>query len=513
MLAKRMTSTMTMTSNRPAFLSVAFCLLLTGLLLGSSARADLISRTITIDSVFTDWTGTGGTYTPPGDILNNPNQFSTDCQSGTACELDGTLSPSGRDFRKFAFTWDNNNIYFYVLRWQNTSNVTDWWFYMDANGDRKVSTGEKVMRVNWKGNGDTVVTLFNYTAAVSGGDNIVGPSGFADGYRMPGSISNETALYSAKGGSAMEMESYIPWAALGLGGPANMTFHISSSNGSNLPGSVIDNMEGPGNNQLFPSDIQIEKTASASAVGANNIFTYTVSARNLGFSNVTGVAIQDVLPADVVYLSHSATLGSYIDTNSNGIPDRWNIATIGPQASATLTITVRAANVTAPVTDTNTATLVAWTGENFYTFNDSASANVTISPGPQLTTIKTSSSTTANPGQVLRYRVYISNIGYGVATSVVAIDNLSPFTAFRLNTFGAGQNVRFTQGTPTSTLTLGTVQYSSNGGSTFAYTPVSGGGGAPAGYDANITHARVPLTGSMASGGSNFWLEYDVIIR
>jgi hypothetical protein len=45
-------------------------------------------------------------------------------------------------------------------------------------------------------------------------------------------------------------------------------------------------------------------------------------------------------------------------------------------------------------------------------------------------------------------------------------------------------------------LTLG-VTYSNNNGSTFTYTPVSGGGGAPAGYDANVTHIRFGFTGTL----------------
>jgi uncharacterized repeat protein (TIGR01451 family) len=488
-------------------------LLLACLLPGAPARADLIQRTITIDGVFTDWTGTGGTYDPPGDILTNTNQFNTDCQSGTACERDGNLSPSGRDFRRFAFTWDNNNIYFYVLRWQASSNVTDWWFYMDTSSDGRMNTGERVMRVNWKGNGDTDVSLYTYTQVNAGGDNLNGTSGFADGYDMPGTISNQVALYSTHGGSGLEMESYVPWTSLGATGPINMRFHIASSNGVNLPGSVIDNMDGPGFNQLFPSDIQVEKTASATTVSANATFSYTVTVRNMGYSTITNIGISDVLPADVVYLSHSTSDGTYTDTNANSIPDRWDIATLAAQTSATLTINVRAANVTATVVDTNTATLVAYTGQNLYTTNDSASVNVTINPGPVLSTLKTASSATVNPGQTLRYTVYVSNAGYGVATAVVAIDNPSIFTAFRLNTFGAGQHVRFTQGTPSSTLALGTVQYSNNGGGTFTYTPVSGGGGAPAGYDGSVTHIRMPMTGSMAGSGGNFSLEYDVIVR
>ncbi|HEX4869128.1 MAG TPA: DUF11 domain-containing protein, partial [Moraxellaceae bacterium] len=406
-------------------------------------------------------------------------------------------------------------LYFYLERWDNSNNVTDWWFYMDTNGDQKMNTGEKVLHVKWTGsNRNTSVGIVNYTAATAGGDAMVNGSGFADGYRMPGSVGAETALYSGTygGSTGLQMEARLAWTSLGLSGPSNMGFHISSSNGSNLPGSIIDNMEGPGGNQLFPGDLQVEKTASASTVMAGDTFTYTVTARNLGYNTATSLVINDVLPPNGTYLSHSASSGTFTDTDANGIPDRWSIPSLAGQAFATLTITVRAASVTATVTDTNTATLASWVGLNQSAGNDSASVSVSIVPTPQLNTIKTANRGNASPGDVIRYRVYVSNVGYGVATTVVAIDRLSPFTAFRLDTFGAGQSVQFTPGTPAPGVTLGTVQYSVDG-SDYSYVPASGGGGAPAGYDGNISYVRIPLSGNMAGLGANFWLEYDAIVR
>ncbi|MES2919750.1 MAG: DUF11 domain-containing protein [Pseudomonadota bacterium] len=496
--------------------SLTALLLLASLLLAGTAQAALITRTITLDGNFTDWDGTGGLYTPAGNILTNSGQFSTDCASGTACERDGSLSTAGRDLRGFSFTWDNSNLYFYLERWDNANNVTDWWFYMDTNGDQKMNTGERALHIKWSGsNRSTTVGLAPYVAVAVGGDAMVNSSGFADGYKMPGSVGAETALYAGPfgGSTGLQMEARVAWTSLGLSGPSNMGFHMSSSNGSNLPGSIIDNMEGPGGNQLFPGDLQVEKTASTSLVTASGAFTYTVTLRNLGFNTASSLVVSDVLPPDVVYLSHGTSAGTFSDSNANGIPDRWTVPTLAGQASATLTLTARGASVTANVVNINTASLVSYTGLNQSTSNDSASASVTVAPTPQLTTVKTSSSATANSGQVIRYRVLISNVGFGLATTVIAIDNLSPFTAFRLDTFGAGQGVQLNQGSPDSGLTLGTVQYSSDGGNTWAYTPVSAGGGAPAGFDAGITHVRVPLSGTMAGQGANCWLEYDVIVR
>jgi hypothetical protein len=59
---------------------------------------------------------------------------------------------------------------------------------------------------------------------------------------------------------------------------------------------------------------------------------------------------------------------------------------------------------------------------------------------------------------------------------------------------------------------MGVPEYSDDQGATWSYVPSSGGGGAPAGYDGNVTHARVPFTGSLPPGG-NFQINYEVQVR
>jgi hypothetical protein len=47
------------------------------------------------------------------------------------------------------------------------------------------------------------------------------------------------------------------------------------------------------------------------------------------------------------------------------------------------------------------------------------------------------------------------------------------------------------------------VAYSNNGGATYAYTPVSGGGGAAAGYDRSVTNIRWTFTGNLSQTSPN----------
>jgi len=100
-------------------------------------------------------------------------------------------------------------------------------------------------------------------------------------------------------------------------------------------------------------------------------------------------------------------------------------------------------------------------------------------------------------GDIITYTETITNTGTGTATSVVVTDSLSPYVQWGLNSYGAGVAFQFVNGTPASGLTLGTPVYSNDSGSTWAYTPVSGGGGAPAGYDGNITNWSIPMSGTI----------------
>lgn len=127
---------------------------------------------------------------------------------------------------------------------------------------------------------------------------------------------------------------------------------------------------------------------------------------------------------------------------------------------------------------------------------------LSVSSVPLLKLSKTANPVTAPPGGVVTYTLSATNTGTASATSVVLSDHLGPFSQLSLNAFGAGVLFQFSDGTPSSGLTLGTPVYSNDGGATFVYTPISGGGGAPPGFDGNVTDWRIPMSGSMAAGGS-----------
>ncbi|MDF1820861.1 MAG: DUF11 domain-containing protein [Alcanivoracaceae bacterium] len=489
------------------------------LTLFGAAHGALISRTITIDGNISDWTS-------PTNILTNPGQFSADCEGTIApgsggCDLDYQVQSTGRDLKTFSFTWDTNNIYLFVGRYASLSNATDWWFYLDTNNSSTQEDNEPVVHVSWQGsNRDTTVEICRYNAVNnSTGDSLTDPNtGNADGYDMPGPLFNHSCVqqYKAKGGASTgtEMEIAIAWTALGLSQPANVGFHISSSNGTNIPNQLDDNMGGPGGaSVLFPPDMAISKSASAATVQAGNTVTYTILLENLLFDDFSSITVDDQLPAQFTYLSHTVSAGSFVDTDADSVPDQWQLASLPAQTSETLTITALALNVPLAINTTNTATISASAEADNDASNDSSSAVVQVLPAPELTVTKVSSSANVDPGSAVRFTVSISNIATVAATNVAVEDQLPQFVAFAINTFGAATPFRFTDGATPSGLTLGTPSYSDDGGITYTYTPMSGGGGAPAGYDANVTHFRVPMTGTMNANGASFQLEYDTVLR
>jgi uncharacterized repeat protein (TIGR01451 family) len=132
------------------------------------------------------------------------------------------------------------------------------------------------------------------------------------------------------------------------------------------------------------------------------------------------------------------------------------------------------------------------------------SNNVTIANAPPLIGLVKSVSPTGTqlPGTDLTYTIAFTNTGGQSAVNFILTDPNPADTTLKLNT-----NTDFKVGSVVNTLgttglTVG-VSYSNDNGATFAYTPVSGGGGASAGYDRNVTHIRWAFTGALSQISPN----------
>ena len=512
------------------------------------ALSAVIQRTITIDAGLSG--GGTGDWKTPTDITGNPGQFSSDAegdkQTGTAADLDFPIDSTGRDLKTFAYSYDSAFLYLWVERFASTSNTTDWWFFFDSGGGTPnglMQSGEQLLRVSWQGNnGATTVQLYNYVSARPGGDPMTCPAsgansvadgwcpvaGVVDGYDMPGTQGTEITLLAGNGDSqnqnggltsgpatGLEMETRISWAALGFGGPASLGFHIASSNGQNMPINTKDNMDGPGGSggSILFSDLAVSKTASSATVYSGSSFSYNVTITNNGGSDATGVILSDVLPAAISYVSDVATHGSY-----NPASGLWTVGTLANQAVATLTLNVRATTVSIVTAVTSTADNLALDQADPVPGNDADSVIVTISPSPEIETIKSvqtlsdpvngSSNPKAIPGAVVQYTITSSNSGFAVTDtdSVIITDSIPANTEMFVGDIAAVGSgpLAFIDGSTSSALSytftaLGSstddIEFSSDGGVTYTYTPVPDADG----FDSNITHFRGLTGGAFAA--------------
>lgn len=101
---------------------------------------------------------------------------------------------------------------------------------------------------------------------------------------------------------------------------------------------------------------------------------------------------------------------------------------------------------------------------------------------------------TQPPGTDLVYTVVFTNGGGQAAQVFIVIDPIPANTDFKLGSQGTDL------GTTGMTVAIG---YSNDSAATWTYTPVSGGGGAPAGYDRAVTHVRWSFTGNLSRTSPN----------
>ena len=98
------------------------------------------------------------------------------------------------------------------------------------------------------------------------------------------------------------------------------------------------------------------------------------------------------------------------------------------------------------------------------------------------------------PGADLTYTIAFTNSGGGPASSFVISDPIPAATDFKMGSAGSSLG--------TTGLTVA-MAYSNDSGSTYSYTPVSGGGGAASGYDRNVTNIRWTFTGNLSQTSPN----------
>ena len=179
-------------------------------------------------------------------------------------------------------------------------------------------------------------------------------------------------------------------------------------------------------------------------------------------------------------------------------PANYSGGKAGGTISTTYTVKVLSTGVT-----TASTLIMDFSGSSYHYNSDFGqginSITITAIPAlvPNVTLQKSVSPTTAAlliPGVDLTYTIGFTNGGTAAASSLVITDPIPANTDFKVGSV--------TSALGTTGLTV-TVTYSNNGGSTYAYTPVSGGGGAALGYDRNVTNIKWAFSGNLSQSSPN----------
>jgi uncharacterized repeat protein (TIGR01451 family) len=277
------------------------------------------------------------------------------------------------------------------------------------------------------------------------------------------------------------------------------SFHYNADNGDAAKQLSIS---------VLPPPLALAKTVSPTPVLTGGTVTYTLRVTNTGTSDYTLADFVDTPPASPgspAYVAGSSAFnGSAIgNPTSAGGKLTWTGAFLVP-AGQSRALTYRMTMPTTRGAYVNTA-VAHFDGYQVdatqdVTDNAPASASLQVNTPPDISLVKSvSPSGTQLPGTDLTYTVAFGNGGDTAAQSFVLTDP-DPSTTLKIN-----DNTDFKVGSVTTTLgglTGVTVAYSNDGGTSFVYAPVSAGGGAPAGYDRNVTHIRWTFTGTLAASAS-----------
>jgi uncharacterized repeat protein (TIGR01451 family) len=282
---------------------------------------------------------------------------------------------------------------------------------------------------------------------------------------------------------------------------ASSVTNTASVSGGSQTNTANDSSSDP-TNIVSSSDLSLSKSVNnPSPIQGQNV-TFTLTLINAGPSNATNVAVTDLLPAGLTFVSATPSAGAY--TSGTGV---WSVASLTSGASATLQIV---ALVSSAGTITNTAQVTAsdqsdpdsTPNNNNAAEDDQASASVGASAPPSIGLLKSvTPSGTQTPGTDLTYTIAFSNTGGSPASAFVLTDP-DPATVLKINDYMDFKVGSVVNSLGTTGLTA-TVAYSNNGGATWTYTPASAAGGAPAGYDRNVTHIRWSFTGALSQTSPN----------
>lgn len=171
------------------------------------------------------------------------------------------------------------------------------------------------------------------------------------------------------------------------------------------------------------ADLSLAKTTSNPNVDVGQTTSFTLNLLNSGPDTATNVAVTDLLPTGLTFVSATASQGSY--SNANGI---WTVGTVPANTTAILQVTTTVIGTTAI---TNTAQISASdqrdhdSTPNNNNAGEDDQSSITLTPQlADLSLSKTINNANVTVGQPVTFTLNLNNAGPSTATGVTVTDLL-----------------------------------------------------------------------------------------
>jgi uncharacterized repeat protein (TIGR01451 family) len=241
---------------------------------------------------------------------------------------------------------------------------------------------------------------------------------FVSAAASQGSYNNATGLWSV--GSVTTAAAQTLQIVATVVGPNAQTNTAAVSHSDQFDPNAGNNSASATETPL-QADLALIKTVSNATPNVGDTITFTVTLNDQGPNTATNIVVHDPMPAGLVLVSASPSLGTY----NSGTGD-WSVATLGNGASATLTISARVVSAAA---QTNTASVTRADQFDPNAANNTASAAETPQQA-DLALTKTVNNAAPNVGDTITFTVTVTDNGPNNASNVQVNDALPAGLSF-----------------------------------------------------------------------------------